>query len=437
MVETYSALGTEVDLIPRASNPSGDGSRVVLIGQGMDGSASMGEVVEVSSKSEAVSLFGAGSQLAKAYVAAEQNGATNLYAVPVSGETQAVSDTTIADYTFDTETAAQDSADTLGADGVHSHPDGTFMPFKYHARLEQALVDQGIASVSKVDHGAAVMQAMSVNPRFVYVESTSPVDVLDSLDMVNDYATDLNFARVVTPIDGPMQVSAVDSYSPRVPDQRLVEVAPVNATVSGESTTTAAALVGQMAQKSLGGSLTYDELSVDSLQYNYRPSVAQSLSRVTAVADGGVVVEGLTTSMEEALTDIFQAEIVDSIAKGLQTIGKDYAGSSVNTESARQELASDMRISLQELVEQSPPLLQSDAAEPYSVSITGSGNETTEITVGVSPVNVMKNIAIDLNVGSVVTLDSVNTDGTTSTSSSTTSESTTDTDSTSTSGSTY
>lgn len=434
MVEKYTALGTEINLIPRASNGTdGSGSRVVLIGEGTSGTASLGDVIEVASAASAASLFGEDSQLYDAYLAVAANGASDVYAVPTTGASGDVTSSTIDQYTFDTESEALDSASTLGADGVHSHPDGTFMPFKQHARLEQALVNQGIASVGEVDHTPAAKAAMSVNPRFVYVDSSRNVDVLDTLDVVKDFATDLNFARVVAPITGSVGSDSLGGYEPRVNDHRLVEVAPFSATVNGRQTTTAAAAVGQMAEKPLASSLTYDELSVGSLGVEYRPSAVQNVSGVTAVREGGVVVEGLTTSDEEALKDVFQAEIVDNIANGLQTISSEFAGTSVNTASARAELAADMRIALQDLTEQSPPLLQSDSGSPYSVSVSGGTNEVTRVSVEVQPVNVMKNVVIDLNVGSVVTLDG----GTTVSTTSNTTDSTTDGTSDGTTDSTY
>lgn len=345
MAITYDgALGTTVNVFPRGSSVSvGFDSTVVLIGEDEGGEAESELPVFLPDQDEADDAFGEDSGLAAAYAAAAANGADDIYGVAVDED----------------------------------------------------------------DWNGAAEAAMSVNPRYVYVDSTEDANVNAVTGVVRSYATDLEFARVFAPTSETISVEDITAYEPRDAHHRLVEVAPQQATVAGQETYTAAAAVGHAAGKPLGSSLAYDTVTVDSLGEEYRPSEATDFEQVTAVTKDATFVDGVTTSDEGAFEDIFQMEIVDTVAMGLDQVAQDYAGSAVNTEDERDNLVSDMRIYLNSLADQNPPLL-ADAfgGPPFSVQAdVGADADAVDVTVGVSPVDVMKQITINLNVGEVITFD--------------------------------
>lgn len=354
MSTTYDgALGTTVTVYPNGTGVSvGFDSTVVLLGA-MDtanGNASLHEPVFIDDEQTAIDNFGDSSDLTAAAMAARANGAFDLYGV--------------------------------GVDDSSGEPDYT----------------------------AAAEAAMGLEPRYIYVDSTTTTDVGDAMTVVNDYATDLEFARVFAPITDVTRNNDISAYEPSQTDHRLVEVAPQTATVRGMSTTTAAAVVGHAARKPLGGSMALDSITVDSLGSQYRPSEATTFEGVTAVTKDGTIVDGVTTAEESAFSDIFQMEIVDTVALGLDEVAQDYSGSAPNTEEERDGLRSDMRIFLNSLASQTPPLL-ADAfgAEPFAVELptVGADADQARVTVAVNPVDVMKDIKINLNVGRAVTFDGV------------------------------
>ncbi|MDB9247451.1 hypothetical protein PN419_00320 [Halorubrum ezzemoulense] len=352
METTYDgALGTTINVYPSGANVTvGFDSTVVLIGpmDSSNGSANVGEAVLLADQDEADTQFGDGSGLASAYAAASANGAGEVYGVGV---------------------------DTSAAD-----PDWT----------------------------GAAKEAMGVDPRYVYVDSTEETPVTEVHGVVTDYATDLNFARVFAPIAESVAAGDETTYTARANDQRLVEVAPQSATVDGASTYTAAAVVGHAARQPLGSSISNDEITVDSLGTEYRASGASGFENVTAVTKDAVIVSGATTSDTDAFSDIFQVEIVDTVALGLDEVAQTYAGEAPNTQDEANNLESDMRTFLGSLTDQRPPLLADVSGDtPYFVTATPEPDGQTTVDVGVSPLDVMEDITINLNVGRTVTFDGV------------------------------
>lgn len=351
MAITYDgSLGTTVSVFPQGADVSvGFTSTVVIVGEEDGGDADNYTVTPLDSQSDADEEFGADSGIAKAFAAVRANGADDIWAV--------------------------------GADSNDPDWDG------------------------------AVTEAMEIDPRYIYLDSAETAAKNTATGVVEDFATDLEFARIffpVTPEEGDeIDAADVNDYTPDSDSKRAVEVAPKEATVGGEDTYTAAAVAGAASTKPLNSSLAYDQITVDELGKEYRPSMATNFERVTALTKDAEVVDGVTTSEEGAFSDIFQMEIVDTAALGLDQVAQDYAGTSVNTEEERASLASNMRIFLNSLAAQSPPLL-ADAfgGRPFNVDVQ-VGGDADEVLVNavVNPVDVMKQITINLNVGRVNTLD--------------------------------
>lgn len=351
MSTTYDgALGTTVDVRPVGSNVTvGFDTTIVYIGPDTtNASANNHEPIFLEDKGDAEDEFGSDSDLVGGFVAGRNNGAGQIYGISVDG------------------------------------------------------------SAADPDYTAAAEAAMSVNPRYICPLTADDTNISDVRGVVTSRATDLEFTRVISPADD-VAVADISTYSPRDNTHRYVEVAPSTCTVAGEDTFVAAALTGAAARKPLGASLAYDTLDVDNLGVEYQPSEATDFENVTAVTKDGTVVDGVTTSTESAFSDIFQMEIVDTAALGIDEIAQDYAGDAPNTEDDRAALASDVRIYLRSLASQRPPLLaDASGGEPFSVqSSLGANDDTATLNVGIDPVDVMKQIDINLSVGSVITFDGV------------------------------
>lgn len=351
MSVTYNgALGTTVNVFPSGANVSvGFTSTLVLVGEQDGGNADFNTPVAVDDVSDVEDAMGESSSLTGAFRAAKANGAGDIWVV--------------------------------GTDGTATDP----------------------------DYSAATQAAMSILPRYVYLDSADSADKSTALGVIEDYATDLEFARLFAPVESDVATADISTYEPNANAQRYIEVAPFECTVGGETTYTAAAVAGAASTKPLGGSLAYDQITVDSLATEYRASTATDFEHVTAVTKDSVIVDGVTTSTEGAFSDIFQMEIVDTAALGLDQISQDYAGSTPNTEEERTSLRGAMRRFLESLADRNPPLLaDAEGGQPYSVQVDlGSSDDEAVASVGVDPVDVMKQITINLNVGDVTTLEGV------------------------------
>jgi len=346
MTVTYDGgLGTTVRVRGvDTSVPVGFDSTLVLVGEAENGNAQPGDVRFLDSRTDAEDEFGEDSELSTAYTAASANGASQIYGVAVD-------------------------------------EDGGY------------------------DYYTVFKEAMKFQPRFICALEEGTEVATDLLSVLTEEAENFRFARGIVASEE-VEASEISDYEPAEVDKRIVEVAPKYCTVNDEPVKTAAAVAGRLAAQPLGSSISYDSLNaVDELMEEYLPTEADNFEGVTAVIDSGEVIEGVTTSDEPAFSDIFQVEIVDEATLGLYEIAKEYAGEP-NTVDERNNLASDMRIYLSSLANQNPPLL-SDASgdgEAYEVSTSlGSSEEEVQVDVAISPLDVMKQINVGIDVGTIVT----------------------------------
>ncbi len=349
MVTTYTGgLGTTVTVRALTSPLTvGFDTTVALIGESSDsGSVSPNTVEELTDRSTANDLFGESSEVAKAFTAANKNGAGTIYGVGV-------------------DTAA-----------TSPYQDAT-----------REVVEQA---------------------RYVVPCSNTVSDVTGALAAVNNVADALTFSRVIAPGDD-VAVSDIGTYSPAATDQRYVEVAPGTCEVDdGETTFTAAAVAGYASTEPLGSSVTFDELTVSSLGVEYLRTEVGDFTGVTAVTKDGVVADMVTSSDQDAFSDVFQMEIVDAVVQAVDAIAQDYAGDRPNTPDDRKSLERTVAQTLGPLADQSPPLLSdADGGAAYATETSALSNDTVALTVSVSPVDVMKQIDVTFNVGSNIVVDSV------------------------------
>ena len=258
------------------------------------------------------------------------------------------------------------------------------------------------------DWEAAAEAAMDVAPRYVTPVTDTEGNIIEVHSVVEDRANILEFARVIAPTPSSIAPTEVNGAEPIAASDRLVEVAPKE---FEDGTYVASALVGHASRQALGSSITYDELTFSGdLATEYRRDIAQNFERIAAVTKDGTITEGVTTSDEDAFADLFQVEIVDAVALGADEIAQNYAGQRPNTREARRALARDVRSFLSPLTSRRPPLLSdADGGPPFAVEASAESDDTVNLRVSISPVNVMKQIDIDLEVGSAVTFSGADT----------------------------
>jgi|APHM01.1.fsa_nt_gi hypothetical protein len=251
---------------------------------------------------------------------------------------------------------------------------------------------------------STAVEALAGVARFVVPLTEDDQKVQDALAGAAAAANGLEFTRIVAPGNDTAPADA-GSLTPAQKDYRLVKVEPLRANVRGIDTYTAVAVAVEAAQQELGDSITYDQLPVSDLSTEYGRAVAQSFENVTAVTRDGVIAEGITTSDKEAFRDIYAVEIVDAVVLALDAIGQNFAGEVPNTPAGRRSLETEVDSVLGPLTQRRPPLLSTVTGEPAftrSATAVGGSNEV-RLAVTVSPVDVMKQINIELDVGSVVT----------------------------------
>ncbi len=247
---------------------------------------------------------------------------------------------------------------------------------------------------------AAAVQAVASDARYVVPLTTESSNIQGALTGATDSADDFAFTRVVAPgpDTSPGSVTTLPNNDPR-----LVVVSPQNATVNGTQSYTAVAVASVASRQRLGNSITYNEVEFDGVSQEYGRSTAQQFTDVTAVTQGGVIAEGVTTSEKDAFKDIYAVEIVDAVVGALDALAQRFAGESPNTPGQRRSLESEVDGLLGPLTQRRPPLLSTVEGGPaFERSVDAVSPQKARLNVAISPVDVMKQIDIALDVGSVV-----------------------------------
>jgi hypothetical protein len=426
---TYDGLGTTLTV--RASGSTinvGFTTSIAIVG-GYDAanaaeSVTANEAEYVSSGDEAATLFGEGSELHKATNLAYTNRAGDVYCIPVA-ETTGVTETfggtssgTLSDVPFDPNVNTEhditvtdvvegtDVAVNIVYDETPSAPSNA-NTINLNPANKQWVADESSDYEITYDYGdysGAITEAVGENVRYVVCLTENESIANDLLSTLNSHAKDFEFKRGV--VGTRPEIADPTNFEYGVDDQRLIAVSTPRVFNDGE-VRLAAGIGGAASTQPLGSSLTYDSINgFTSLRTEFRPSEAESFDRVTTVADTNEVVEAVTTSSVDKFSDIFKAEIVDATAEGLHEVAKQYRAGP-NTEDDQQNLRSDMIGILSDFASRSPPLLYAaDGGRAYSITVDyGASADITDVTVGVELLNVMKEINLNLNVGSVVTYE--------------------------------
>lgn len=427
---SYTGLGTTINVRAAGTNASvGFNTNVVIVGgyDAANGSATPGEVEYVEDNAAAENLFGADSELATQIKHGTANGAGEIYAVAVSETSTTQSFTTVSEGVIDNaplfdptvqseheivvtnDTSGDTLEVTISYEDTLTSPDtgAVINPLTGDIAFEAS--DDYTVEYDYGDYDSAIQTAAKQNVRFVKVCTEATPVKTTLVSELEAEATDIRFKRGVVGATPNIDSGAISDYAPDADNQRLIEVAPARGDTGAGEARTVGAVGGAYSAMPLGESLTYEGITgFESLNQEYRPSQARDFEGVTAIADTFEIVEGVTTSSEEAFSDVYKCEIVDSAAQALYEVAKDYAGGP-NTVDERGDLASDTRMILRGFSNQRPPLLNAaDGSSPYSVDVSlGSSDTETILNVGIDPLDVMKEVTVNLNVGTVVTYEGV------------------------------
>jgi hypothetical protein len=429
---SYNGLGTTINVRAAGTQVSvGFNTNVAIVGgyDAANGSATAGEVEYIPDSTTAENLFGIDSELYEQIQLATINGAGEIYAAAVpetstsesitTSSSMTLSNTPIFDPSVQSEHDITVTNDSDGSDVSYeisyadtlSTPDSGAVINPLSGDVEFASSGDYTVAYDYGDYTTAIQNAASYNVRFVKVlsEATSVKNTL--ISELENQATDIRFKRGITGATPDIQSGEISNYSAAADHQRLIEVAPARGNTGDGEQRTVSAVGGAYASQPLGESLTYDVINgFESLNQEYRPSQARDFTGVTAIADTMEIVEGVTTSTTDAFSDVYKCEIIDAVAQGLYEVGRGYAGGP-NTEDDRNNLATDAGNLLSGYARQRPPLLNAgDGSKPYSVETSlGSSDEETIMNVGIEPLDMMKQVTLNLNVGTVVTYEGAST----------------------------
>ena len=426
MTISYDTLGGSINIEPSGVVTADNLNRSVAIVGGADlsnGAATAGEPALVRNSTDAVTQFGAGSELAIQAALALVNGASEVYGVPTpttdgsesvtAQSSGTLSAAPLSDPRFTTETVSvTDSGGTdLTVEYIDSSPstpsaDDTVELNPTTGEWEADASGDYDFSYATPTFTEAIDAAAGSTVRTVGVCAEAASVVGDLETTLSEWAADFRFSRGVYGVTERVDPADVSSYTPSQDDFRLVEVAPMYGTTTNDNTARlCGAIAGLAAAQPIDvtGSITYDEVDgFASLSVEYTPSKAQQFERVTAITDTMEVAEGVTTASEDSFSDIYKAEIIDYTVEQLHDRVTDFRGGS-NAQPSRQKFRSRLKRTLSSLSAPNaqPPLLaDGEGNRPYALDVSLGQNDTeTDVSIGIDPAPIAKQVNVNVNVG--------------------------------------
>ena len=386
-----------------------------------NGTATAGEVATVESSPEAGTAFGAGSELKEQADLAFNNGASIVYAVPVTetSETETFSATQSATLAnapaFDPRVNDEhsiDITDTTEATSVDvqysdvSPPTTPTEANTANVNPSTGEVEFDESSDYEVtyeygDYESAISTVAAKVPRSLGVctESTSVSN--DLLTTLNTYDTDFDFMHGY--VGENVDLDDLQNYDQSFNDRRLVAISAARGYTDEAETNevrTVGAVAGKQAGKPLGDSTT-----AESLQGFASLKQSPTNSEAGTLIDNGVyplqqaggikVVKDTTTSDTEKFSRVAWSEIVDEVAEISHQISSPYVGDA-NTGENRLLLAESHRSSLRELQDD-------DLLDAFYVRVSeGASANEVDLELGIDVVDYMDKIDVDITVGDVV-----------------------------------
>ena len=412
----------------------GFNATVGLVGSYDDdnGSATAGEVVQVSSTRDARDKFGADSELHRAVEQAYANGAVTVYAValPVTETTESVSGssgtltnvplfdprvTTHEITVQDTTDASSETVVVNYSDSLSAGNSGEFvvnpLTGDYNDDGDGNDYDITYEYTTSTEYSDAVTNIADENLRYLALLTEVESRINEGVTEAETRDDDFNFFRViggVTPETDP------DNYDNNIDSQRCALVAPPRAydedNESGE-VRTVATYAGKLTGKPLGDSTTFETLDnlVDLNQKFANSEIEkwlnagdnQNFTQVTPLKqDTGIkVIKDHTTSSDAKFNRIFATEIVDEATEGSHQISENYIGE-LNSPANRRVLE-DQHVTLyNSFIDNIPPLL-----DDFDVAV--SENDTNvnavDVEIGLDVVNVIDKVNVNITVGDIIT----------------------------------
>lgn len=401
---------------------------MVIVG-GMDtatGTATEGDLVEVTSPADAQDKFGDGSELHEQSQIAFQNGVATLHMLPVS-------ETSVTDETSGTQSGTLANAPIMDPN-IHDEHDITVTDSGGGTLTVNIVYDGAASSPSATDeinidpttgeynadatpdgtdyefdytygdYSTSVLQtAVDESPRIVGVCTESESVVNDLATEINSAATDFDFMHGVA---GASPEADSGSYSDGVDEERISLVAPSRGYVDDAETNevrTVGAVGGYLASLALGLSSTADSIGgFTGLRTDYTPSEAGDLidAQVLPLIDypGVEIVKDMTTSTEPKFERVYAMQIVDEATELSHLISREFVGDQ-NTSSNRNLLARSHRNTFNGMRDGTPKQL-----DDYTVSVTEDGSNANQVNVsiGLDVVDVMDIIDVTITVGDII-----------------------------------
>lgn len=407
---------------------------MVVVG-GMDtaeGNATPGELVRVSSPSDAQTKFGDGSELHQQSSLAFQNGVGELRMLPVEESTETESFTGSASGTlsnvpfFDPavqpehEITAQDTVESASVDVNVVYTDGSpSAPSEANTINLDYVTGQWTADESSdyeitYDYGdyssGSLQAAVDSSPRMLAVCTESESVVNDVATEVNDNATDFDFMHSLGGAKPRSEDDTATAYATNYTDgvdERRVSLAfsPRGYVDDAETTEvrTVGAIGGYLASLSLGLSSTNDSIGgLTGLRTELTPSEAGTLidSQVMPLIDYPpvTIVKDMTTSTDPRFERVYGMQVVDEATEISHVISREFVGEQ-NTTSNRNLLKRSHRNAYRGMEDSSPPLL-----DDYTVSVTENESDPNQVDVeiGLDIVDIMDTVSVTITVGDII-----------------------------------
>lgn len=402
-----------------------------------NGSATAGDVVEVTSSRDARDKFGEDSELHRAVNQAYANGAVTVYAVPLpsTNDTESVSGTsgtlshnplfdprvTTHDITVQDTTASssedvvityESSPSTADTGEFKVNPitgdwaddgDGNNYDVTYDY-VEGDIDGDGSTTADDTAYREAFEEIVDQDLRFLVALTENETIINEAATVAGNRADDFDFFRVVA---GATPETSASSYSDTLDDRRVELVAPARAFEEqdgGGEFRLSAAVAGKQTGKQLGDSTTFETLSniVDLNQKFTNSELGNWLDEdVTPVKQGDniKIIKDRTTSTNGKFDRVYATEIVDEATEASHLISGNYIGE-LNTEANRRSLEDQHTITYRGFEENTPPLL-----DEFSVSVSENDTnaDAVDVSIGLNVVDIIDRVNVDITVGDIIT----------------------------------
>jgi hypothetical protein len=433
-VKTYDTTGSTVNINPNSdSDVQAFANAIALVG-GYNASQASNNVstntaYSVRDAQDARDLFG-DCELTRAVQAAAANPVETIWCVPVpetsttesisSGTSITLSNTPIFDGTLHPEhdvTVTDTGSNTdltvkYYYDGSPPTPSDSDTANVNPITGEVETDASGNYDVDYTygDYADALAEAALQDVRYVVPLTEDDGIAQTALTEVQTEAENLEFSRVMRGARPNIQPNGATSYSVSTNDWRLVEVAPARGTTVDGAVRTVAAFAGLAAGQPINGdgAVLYDTVNgLTDLNVQYRSTEADDFSEVSTIDRNDEIVQSVTTSTEDAFSNLNEVELVDYTVVELDDAIDDYKGTG-NTAEKQTNILGALYRRCRALTATNPPILgaPADDAVPFSVSEgTTTNDNTAKFNVSISPTPVLEEIVLNVNVGTITTFD--------------------------------